>query len=511
MEPGRTGDEAAARSFLLIVLPALAIFAYCLADRRLFLDGDTNWHLGAGDWILSHGVVPTTDPFSYSSAGRRWVAHEWLSETVMAVAYHLGGWAALSALTGAAVSLAFVVMTAELRRWLGVLSTLATIGVAFVMLTPQLLARPHILALPLLAIWMRILLQADREDHTPPLGSLPLFTLWANLHGSYVFGLAIAGVFALRAVVEGQGRRLQRATRWGGFLLAAVAASAITPHPIGGLLLPLQVMSMRTLYAIGEWRAVNFATPSALEFALFFTLFVLLYRGVRISWERLGLVLLLLLMSLQHVRQDIILGVVAPMLLAEPIGHAFDPEQRQALHRQQSLARAALLPLFGFAALLFIAATAGRLVFPPRHGDAANVPQTALDGTPMAVRERPVFNDYTFGGWLIFKGVRPFIDGRADMYGDDFFRTYLATEAVKDGRSADGVLRRYGVVWTILQPRSPLVQHLDSSPGWRRLYGDRWAIVQVYCPAFAGLPACGEAAPPPVLVTESRPRPRTAP
>ena len=36
-----------------------------------------------------------------------------------------------------------------------------------------------------------------------------------------------------------------------------------------------------------------------------------------------------------------------------------------------------------------------------------------------------MFNDYSFGGWLVFKGVRPFIDGRSDMYGDDLLKLYL--------------------------------------------------------------------------------------
>ncbi|MGO9485679.1 MAG: hypothetical protein ACLPX9_14000, partial [Rhodomicrobium sp.] len=71
---------------------ALAGYILCLFDTRILRDGDTYMHIVAGDWILQHRAVPSTDPFSYTFAGAPWVAHEWLSELVMAAAYRLGGW-----------------------------------------------------------------------------------------------------------------------------------------------------------------------------------------------------------------------------------------------------------------------------------------------------------------------------------------------------------------------------------------------------------------------------------
>ena len=35
----------------------------------IFRDGDVSWHIAAGNWILSHGRIPTTDPFSFTAAG----------------------------------------------------------------------------------------------------------------------------------------------------------------------------------------------------------------------------------------------------------------------------------------------------------------------------------------------------------------------------------------------------------------------------------------------------------
>jgi hypothetical protein len=74
--------------------------------------------------------------------------------------------------------------------------------------------------------------------------------------------------------------------------------------------------------------------------------------------------------------------------------------------------------------------------------------------------------------------VRPFIDGRTDMYGDAFTNAYMRAER-PDLAVFDSLLAHWKVRWTLLQPDDPLVQILDRRPGWRRLYADRYAVVHV--------------------------------
>jgi hypothetical protein len=87
-----------------------------------------------------------------------------------------------------------------------------------------------------------------------------------------------------------------------------------------------------------------------------------------------------------------------------------------------------------------------------------------------------VLNDYGFGGYLIFSHVRPFIDGRAELYGDAMLSLYARLQA-GDREAIEATLERYGIAWTIFPPDARIAAILDREPGWRRLYADTTAVV----------------------------------
>ena len=112
------------------------------------------------------------------------------------------------------------------------------------------------------------------------------------------------------------------------------------------------------------------------------------------------------------------------------------------------------------------------------RADSAVAPITALAHVPPALRSTPVLNDYSFGGYLIFAGVRPFIDSRVELYGDAALKNYAAL--IRPERAAlEATLRRYDIRWSSFAPSSPIVSELDARPGWHRLYTDRFAVVQI--------------------------------
>ena len=132
---------------------AIALFALAAFSPAVLGDGDTFSHLATGEWIIAHGVAPHADPFSHSMPGAPWVAHEWLSEALMTLAFRLGGWNGVALMTGAAAASAALIVGLAAARDLRGAPLVATVGLGLGLMTPSLLARPHMLALPLAAAW----------------------------------------------------------------------------------------------------------------------------------------------------------------------------------------------------------------------------------------------------------------------------------------------------------------------------------------------------------------------
>ncbi len=133
-------------------------------------DSDTLWQIRAGEWILDHRAIPATDPFSFTAGDRRWFSHEWLAETLMALAYRAGGLKGVMVLAAAASGLTAGVLLHHLRRFLPGVYAYAGLVVALCCAAPSMLARPHLIAWPCLALWCGGLVDGASESHRARLG-----------------------------------------------------------------------------------------------------------------------------------------------------------------------------------------------------------------------------------------------------------------------------------------------------------------------------------------------------
>jgi hypothetical protein len=466
--PSTARVEAPAHVVLPPVL-ALAVFALCAFSPQVLNDGDTWSHVATGDWILAHRAVPRADPFSLTFAGAPWTAHEWLSEALLALAHRVGGWSGVVLLTAAAAGAAVYVVTRRAARDLTgpALIALGILGVA--LMSGGLLARPHVLALPVLALWADQLFSARERDGSPPLAAVALITLWANLHGGFVFGLALIGPFAAEALWRApMERRLAAFRDWAVFGLASLGAALITPFGLQGLLFPFKLLDLAYLRQVGEWQPENFAHPGPLEFALIGLIGLALTKPLRLAPLRLLLLIGLIHMSLQHVRHEMLLAMIAPMLIARPIADAIGARAEAAKPVPRGLAAGAI------AVALVIAGA--RFAAPIHRVDSPTAPIGALAAVPEDLRERPVLNGYGFGGYFIYRGLRPFIDGRADMFGDAFLARYSRIQSGDSGALA-AALKQYDIAWTIFAPGQGAVAAMDREPGWRRIHADAFAVV----------------------------------
>jgi len=441
-------------------LVALLVFAAALWPTAVLNDSDTWWHLSAGDWILSHRAVPHTDPFSWSLRGHPWTAHEWLSELLMSRAFALAGWPGVMLLTALAAGLTVFLLAREAARSLSGLSLVLLVLGGAALFGPHLLARPHMLAAPVMVLWFADL---GRHDRTPPWRVLPLMTLWANLHGSFIAGIVLTLPFALEGTLAAADRP-RTALAWVAFIAASLVAAVATPFGLDGLMFPIRLLTMPGVDGIGEWSPVELFKPQPLTVAVAGLVCVWLMRRPRLPLIR-GLILLILLAaSLHQQRHEMLLGLLGVLLLAAPLGQALN--QAPVAGKVSPVVPAAVVLLAGL-----------RLVVPLADPVNARDPAAAIAHAPPLAGRGRVFNDYAFGGYLIRAGIAPYIDSRADMYGPVFLERYAAL--VNDPKALKAELDRDAIGWTMLKPGSAAAATLDRLPGWRKTYADGLCVIHV--------------------------------
>lgn len=455
----------------------------------LLRDGDVYWHIATGRWILDYGVVPARDPFSHTMPGAVWTAHEWLSEVVLATVHQWGGWGLVVAMTALAFAATIALLTRALLRNLEPVYALLFAALAIAMTIGHVLARPHVLAMPLMMLWVVELTRASNDGRPPRLWMLPLMTLWANMHGGFTLGLALAVAFGGEALLNAwrTPRFKDTARSWGGFLVLAALFSLLTPHGPRGLLFTWQVLaeSSYALSWIGEWLSPNFHSLQPLEIWLLAGLALIMYQGLRLPPVRLAVLLGLLHLSLKHVRNIELLGLLVPLVVAAPFAAQWRERQRgrpqvEGLDRVfHALARPAGQYAVVVGLLVAAAVAAGFATLRPVSLPASAVPSLAVQAAQAARVEGPVLNNYNWGGYLIYSGIPVFIDGRAEMYGDAFMREFVEALSLNTSDALPALLAKYRIGWTLLEPHSAAVALLDHLPEWQRLYADETAVIHV--------------------------------
>jgi hypothetical protein len=466
-----------------------------LRPADMLVDPDTYLHIAVGRWMIEHRALPFHDPFSSSMPGAPWVPHEWLAELVYAAVYKVGGWAGALFVTTACFGLSLGVFARRLlvhcEPFTALIMTTMTAGLA----CGHLLARPHVLAFPILALWSGALITARDTESPPSLWLLPLMTLWANCHGSFLFGLALALYLGLEAVISAGTAAAQRRSiwRWGGFLVLATLAGLITPYGLDGVWHPFLLMAMPTaMGTFSEWLPPDLRADHVLTIWVLGAMGLGLGLGVKLPLTRLVLLLGLYYETFQSARHVDLLCLVGPLAVAAALGPQLatrirtDPPSALALWMARWSQPANRLGV-GLAGVLVLLVGITIVWRAPQPINGTSYPVAAVAAAKALDLTGPVLNEESFGGYLAFVGIAPFIDGRIEMYGDAFLSRW-AHAALGDRDALVGLLDRYHISWTLFPRDRQAVQTLDMLPGWRRAYADDQAVIHVRDGAGSAVP-----------------------
>ncbi len=475
-------------AFIFLIHPLLAIYR----PGGLLQDPGTGWHLVTGRLILDTGSIPARDPFSYTAAGHEWINLAWLFEAAGALLVRLGGLPLFA--TACVLVYAFIpvlVFRRALRMGAGLAPALGLTVLAYLVLLSHAIARPHIVTSVFFALVLERL--DDFQNGRLParaLWWLPLLALlWANLHGGFLVGFALGGIFAgvaaFRAVVFRDAEERRRALVFAAVLVAMGLATLVNPHGPRLHTAVQEYLSQRSIRYFHEFQSPDFLAGSvpvlSFEALALMLVFVLGLGGRRLPWVEMALLVFFLHQALHSARHMSLFAIVAAPIIARETTPWLEARRPALRDRWREIAReqAALRsPLVYFPALctLFVALSlAGALPFSRTLDDlqlsrgAAEFIATHQD------RFGRLFNTDGLGGSLVYRfwpGLRIFVDDRTAVYGDDFMlrRYYRVLYGQRGWRK---VLEKYGVTAAVVDLGTQCAALLRTSPEWELAYEDR--------------------------------------
>jgi hypothetical protein len=484
--PVSSEDARRASSFVALLLGCFYLLLLCQfrASDYFLRDPDTYWHIAVGRRIWETGSFPWVDEFSHTFQGQPWIAKEWLSQLIMFASYSLGGWRCVVLATAVAIAATYVLLFAVLSRQMRLTVAAGIATAAYAFSTGHFVARPQIFADPLIVIWVAALVKAVDVKAPPSPWLLPVMTLWANLHGSFTFGLALAAALGIEAVCDSSpGSRRPTAARWALFLIASFACTCLTPYGLRSMLVTYQLFGgNEALNYVTEWRPVTLGAFGLQESIIFALLFLALYFGIRLRFWRLLTILAAAYLMFAHIRFAALFAILTPLLVMTPLTDqhpylrltsqvAADPGFFAALLKAS---RALGLPL----SVLLAAGISLFGAFGPSMIPKADItPRGAVD----YIRERQlagnIYNFYNFGGYLIFSSIKTFIDGRSDQLFQHGFMTSLYDAVEHNPNEFIRLLKRYRVSVALVTPDSAEARKLDTQRDWSKTYFDDVSVV----------------------------------
>jgi hypothetical protein len=472
----------------------LIVFIVCFTGSGSFLlgDGDTGYHIRAGEIILKDLAVPRHDPFSFITPPLPWTAHEWLSEVVMAIVHKALG------LPGIVLLFALLLSTTYwlLFRWIR--SSGRNILVSLLILVLVLFssrihwhARPHAFSLLLIVLLYQILIlhQEDRGNHLYVIP--PMMLLWVNLHGGFIVGFLFMGIFLsgyfLGFLASNEEERQVSATKGKQLSLvcaASVLAACVNPFGVHAFLFPFRVVSETYLMDhIQEFLSPNFHEFIPYRYLLLFLIGILGISKAELTATELMLVLLFTSMSLYSARHIPLCSIVYTPVLSKygdilmqkykGRGSRLLQQRSRAYEEIDASAKGYAIPLVVL--VVFAALVTGRL---PVRFMEKTAPKVAID----FLRANPIrgnmFNNDEIGDYVIYwlyPRYKVFVDGRLDMYGEPILKEYFKVAAIEQGWK--DVLDKYDINYVFYYTDSVLVRHLLTDAGWRQIYADNVASI----------------------------------
>jgi hypothetical protein len=468
------------RSGIYVFVISFACVYYLVNAPLLLGHYDLGWHLAAGDLIRDRGSIPFHDPWSFTSGGRQWFNLSWLWDAIASVIFQYTNFSGLMLFTVACGTVLVGYLTS-----ICISSGASAIAVCISVLSASLLypafatypniylaASPNVSTMLFSVIFYGECLKRTRWFLLPA-----IMALWANLHGGFLLGLLIIGVFCGVALLRRDWANFRIYIFAGVGCFIAIFINPLGWHIYEGLATVLGHFSQAY---ITEWWPYyrNITVPGSIPGIVYILIFVALelrYRGLCPMEPRL-LSWFFLFLGLYQYRYMSFFFIFSTVPLALHLDRVL-PKLPDNFRIERSLLTAGI-----------IAACALPLVY-MRIDPALGLPEMLSEQDVLYLQTHfshaRLLNHWNYGGILIFRdrGAIPvFVDGRAaTAYPDVLLRDYFKLGQLEVNETDwDTVLEKYQidtVLW--VKAHEALRRFLVGKRGWKEAYAGLYASIYV--------------------------------
>jgi hypothetical protein len=491
---------------------------------RIF-HSDVWGHVAYGNWIIEHGRLPTEEPFVPLAAGVPVFDTAWLGQVLLAGAVRVGEpeWLVhVFALTALATYLTLTATYYYQTRQIGV-AVLAMIGVFLVGFGRHAIVRPEIFGCLSFAVVIWLVARADsRSDRRPEsfcadpndwpmpwfvwLGVPLVFAMWANLHGSFIVGIALLGCYVVGRAWDvlwetGEPIRIVRDRtflRWTWLTELALLGTLANPHGMDLLVQTLLFPSHPNLKEIIEWYPLQVVSLEGPSMVASWVLIAFLLRQSKARMTASDVLLLLVFNAAVCLRVRMI-AWYGPVLMLALAPHLADALQQAAHWKvweewragwtycgQKSLRYTLVAVLFVWVA--FALSPISRPVLggkprPDRHVYSRDTPLALTEYLQEHPPQGLVAAPQWWGDWLALKGPPEMnvmmTTNSVHVAPPTVWKDYLAIAGAAPGLEAR--LNRYRINTIIVckSLQADLLAAVDRLSGWEVTYEDDVALVAV--------------------------------
>lgn len=446
---------------ILIFFFSLFMLKFCISDNDYF------WHIKAGKYMIDNNTILNTDIFSWSCYSKYWMSHEWLFEVLIYKLSLITNKHVLVYCFITTFSLLLMLFLNNKKNYLKNIPFTMIWIVIFFFFGGIISPRPQMLSYLFLAFTIYSLYDLWKNPNSRKIYFLPIVTiLWANIHGgssnlSYLFCLIfmICGLFKFKfSKIEATRLSKKQILKYGTVFILCILAIMINPHGIKMLLYPYQNMADNLMLSnIAEWQSSSLNTWSHYPYFIICLLifFIMLFSKKKIQLIDFILFLVALFLGLKSIRFWIYIYIIATYFIFNYIS-------------DKKYDKGSSLVLIIFSLLLCLAFFLDYKVI------LSNTNQKFVSDNIISVikRESPkrLYNNYDYGGYLIYKDISVFVDGRCDLYSKYNYSDYISISNL--GKNYQKLIDKYKFDYFLVDSKFSIYYYLKDNYDYKLLVSD---------------------------------------